>query len=217
MKWGIQIGFGLSAACLCATAFAQVTVSGRVVDETGAAVAGARVELRVGPDSVSAVASSDPAGNFSLSLAGSGEYQIRAERQGFYRYQGGGHRFEDGPNQLTVTLNHLQEFSERIDVTASAPVIDPQQPAERKELDNTEIQTVPYPAPQDYRSALPLFDGVVEDNGGRAHFNGGDVNQTNYTLDGFNMSNPVTGGLDSRVNIDTIQSMDLESSRFSGA
>ncbi|MBZ5577495.1 MAG: carboxypeptidase regulatory-like domain-containing protein [Acidobacteriia bacterium] len=208
---------GLLTLLVCASACAQVLVSGRVVDETGTAVAGSRVELQGSPGAVAAVASSDPAGNFNLTLAAVGEYQIRAERQGFYRYQGKGQRFEEGSNQLTITLNHLQEYSERIDVTVSAPVIDPQQPAERKELDNTEIQSVPYPAPQDYRSALPLMDGVVEDNAGRAHFNGGDTSQTNYTLDGFNMSNPVTGNLDTRVNIDSIQSVDLESSRFSAA
>src|SRR5581483_4405725 len=215
MRRRVQIGGGLAFWWfLCASAYAQVAVSGRVVDETGAGVAGARVELRAA-DAVAAVASSDQAGNFNLMLPATGEYKIRAERQGFYLYQGSGHPFGEGANQLTITLNHLQEFSERIDVTASPPAIDPQQPSDRRELDNTEIETVPYPAPQDYRSALPLMDGVVEDNAGRAHFNGGDTSQTNYTLDGFNISNPVTGNLDARLNIDSIQAMDLESSRFS--
>ncbi len=94
------------------------------------------------------------------------------------------------------------------------PAIDPQQTSERKELANTEIQNVPYPAPQDYRNSLPLLNGVVQDNAGRVHFNGGDTNQANYTLDGFNISDPVTGRLETRVNIDTIQSMDLENSRY---
>lgn len=215
MRRRLQIGGGLAAGWfLCAGAYAQVAVSGRVVDETGAGVAGARVELLL-EDAVAAVGSSDQAGNFNLTLGGAGEYGIHAERQGFYKFQGSGHRFGEGANQLTITLNHLQEFSERIDVTASAPAIDPQQPSDRRELDNTEIETVPYPAPQDYRSALPLMDGVVEDNSGRAHFNGGETYQTNYTLDGFNISNPVTGNLDTRLNIDSIQSMDLENSRFS--
>jgi len=60
-----------------------------------------------------------------------------------------------------------------------------------------------------------MMDGVVQDNAGRAHFNGGDTNQTNYTLDGFNVSDPVTGRLEARVNIETIQSMEVENSRFS--
>src|ERR1019366_5664849 len=88
------------------------------------------------------------------------------------------------------------------------------QTSERKELTNTEIEAVPYPAPQDFRNSLPMFNGVVQDNAGRVHFNGGDTNQANYTLDGFNISDPVTGRLEARVNIETIQSMDLENSRY---
>src|SRR6478672_12093781 len=59
------------------------------------------------------------------------------------------------------------------------------------------------------------MDGVVQDNNGRAHFSRPQTNQTNYTLDGFNISDPVTGRLETRVNIETIQSMEVESSRFS--
>ena len=206
--------FAFGFLLFCAAAFAQASISGRVVDETGAGVASARVELRSG-SGVYAVSSSDRAGNFKVTLPEPGEYSIRAERLGFYVYQGAPQRFEPGDNELTITLNHLQEFSDRIDVTYSPPAIDPQQPQERRELDNTEMQSVPYPAPQDYRNALPLMDGIVQDNAGRAHFNGGRANQTNYTLDGFNLSDPVTGLLEARINIDTIQSMDVATSRFS--
>jgi len=55
-------------------------------------------------------------------------------------------------------MNHQQEFADRIDVTYSPPAIDPQQTSEGKELSGTEIQSVPYPAPQDYRNALPLVE-----------------------------------------------------------
>lgn len=193
---------------------AQVAVSGRVVDETGAAVAGAAIELRA-PGQAVLSASSDLAGHFSLSLPAGGDYAIRAERKGFYVYQAASQRFEEAPSELTITLNHLQDFSDRIDVTYSPPAIDPKQPADSKELDNTEIQSVPYAAPQDYRNALPMMDGVVQDNQGRAHFNGGDTNQASYALDGFNIADPVTGTLETRLNIDTVQSMEVVTSRFS--
>ena len=62
---------------------AQVTIAGRVVDETGAAIAGARLEFRPADGGAMAPASSDPAGNFHLTLPGEGDYAIRAERQGF--------------------------------------------------------------------------------------------------------------------------------------
>src|SRR5579863_3929563 len=66
---------------------AQVTVTGRIVDDTGAAIAGTRVELRPVDGGTPAVASSDPAGNFTINLPAAGEYSIRAERLGFYLYQ----------------------------------------------------------------------------------------------------------------------------------
>jgi len=200
-------------AAWCAVAADPAAVSGRVTDERGSAVSGVRVELRAQPPGLPVTASSDAAGNFKLALA-PGEYDVRAERLGFYLFHSAV-RFAAGANELTITLNHLQDLPERIDVKASASAIDPEQPSDRKELDNTEMLAVPYAAPADYRSALQMFDGVVPDNNGRYHFNGARSNQTNYTLDGFNISNPVTGELDTRVNIDTIQSMEVESSRFS--
>jgi hypothetical protein len=205
--------FSCAILLSAAGAYAQVAVSGRVVDENGLAIAAARVELRTA-NGTGATAFSDAAGAFHLELPAAGEYEVRAERQGFYLLHGKTERFDEKDSQLTVTLNHEQEFSERVDVTASPPHIDPEQPAEHKELDNTEILAVPYAAPQDYRNALPLIDGVVQDNSGRPHFNGGQTNQTSYTLDGFNLANPVDGQLDARMNIDSIQSMTVEGSRY---
>lgn len=199
----------------CTCALAQVPVTGRVVDETGGGVAGARVEIRPVSLGQAVVASSDTAGNFALTLPTPGDYEILCDRQGFYVFHQRAQLFGASAHQLIITLNHQQDYAESIDVVASPPVVDPQQPSDRKELNNTEIQTIPYPAPQDYRSALPLFDGVVQDNTGRSHFNGAASNQTSYTLDGFNISDPVTGQLDARINIDSIQSMSVENSRFS--
>ena len=204
----------IAAWTCCAGLYAQqAAVTGRVVDENGGAVGGAQVSWRAAGGGV-VTASSDPAGNFRAVLPAAGEYALRVERPGFFVFTDGRHAIEAGAQQVTIRLNHLQEFADKIDVTYSPPAIDPQQTSERKELANTEIQGVPYPAPQDFRNALPLLNGVVQDNAGRVHFNGGDTNQANYTLDGFNISDPVTGRLETRINIESIQSMDLENSRY---
>src|ERR1035437_6921093 len=74
----------LILACLaCAALDAQVAITGRVVDENGAAVDGARVEWRAVDGGIVTV-SSDPAGNFRTSLPAAGEYAVRAERLGFF-------------------------------------------------------------------------------------------------------------------------------------
>ena len=178
----------------------------------GAGVAGARVELRAAEGWIHGRSFFRPGRQFPRESAIRREY-VRVSASAFL-YQGRGQQFESA-NQLTIRLNHLQEFADKVDVTYSPPAIDPKQTSERRELANAEMVSVPYPAPQDFRNALPLLNGVVLDNAGRVHFNGGDTNQANYTLDGFNISDPVTGRLEMRVNIDTIQSLDLESSRYS--
>jgi hypothetical protein len=202
-------------AASCAGLRAQVLVSGRVVDETGAGVAGARIELGQAESPGRAVASSDLAGNFKLILPAPGVYRVIAERQGFYVFRANEQRLEAGVSQLTITLNHRQEFSERVDVIASPPAIDPQQPADRKVIDNAEIDSVPFSGSEDFRNALRLLDGVVQDNGGRYHLNGAATSQTAYSMDGFNIANPVTGLLDARVNVDSVQFLNVENSRVS--
>ncbi len=204
----------LTAAFACVCLRAQIAIGGRVVDETGSAVAGALIEVRQSATLAAAV-TSDPAGDFNLSLPAAGEFDIRAERQGFYVYQGSAHRFDESQNQLNIVLNHLREFYERVDVSASPPVVDPQQMSDRREIEGRQAQAVPFPAPQDFRNALPMADGVLQDSSGAIHVNGGETGQTSYTLDGFNVANPVTGALDARVNIESIQALDLSLGRFS--
>src|SRR5207245_1593831 len=106
---------------------AQVSVTCRVLDEHGAGVAGARVVLRF-QETMPAAASSDLAGNFKVSIPADGDFTVRAERQGFYLYQSAAQRFGPG-SELIITLNHLQEFSDHVDVNASAAALDPTQPA----------------------------------------------------------------------------------------
>ena len=193
---------------------AEVTVSGRISDENGLAVAFARVELRLPGAAAATVATSDIAGGFTAQPAAPGEYFIHAERPGFFVFDGRA-ELRQGPNQLHLTLNHLQDFFQSVDVAYSAPAVDPEQISEQKQLTSVEILEVPYPASQDLRNSLPLLPGVVQDAGGRLHFDGGATEQTNFTLDGFNLSNPVTGRLEARLSVESVRSLDVESARYS--
>jgi hypothetical protein len=215
MAWPSTITAILGLVSSCAALRAQVAISGRVVDETGAGVSGARIEILAADAVAPLVASSDLAGNFQLVLPAAGAYQILAARQGFYLFRAREQRFDSSPSQLTIVLNHRQEFSERVDVTASPPAIDPRQPAERKVVDSAEIDALPFSGSQDFRNALSLIDGAVRDGNGDYHFNGAGAGQTSYSLDGFNIANPVTGWLDARVNVDSLQFLNVETSRVS--
>jgi hypothetical protein len=202
----------LIALSAAAVLHAQVRVAGRVVDENGVAVQGARIELRA--EGGNATASSDAAGAFTAELPAPGPYHARAERLGFFLFTGTV-TLEPGDNQLAITLNHLQEFAESVDVVYSPPAIDLQEPADQKQLTNVEIIEAPFPSPHDLRNALPLFQNVISDASDRLHFNGGAEDQVNLRLDGFNIADPGAGRLEARINIDSVQTLELESSRFS--
>ncbi len=198
----------------CCVLPAQVAITGKVLDENGRAVAAARVEIRAPFLSAPVLVNSDASGGFSLHLEKPGEYQVTAQRPGFFVFTARSLQFSEGANQITIVLNHLQEFAESVDVTYSPPVIDTQEASDQKQLNSMEILQVPYPASHDLRKALPLMQGVVEDNSGQLHFNGGSSSQANYQLDGFNIADPVSGTLEARLNIDSVRALDLESSRF---
>ncbi|MDQ2901257.1 MAG: carboxypeptidase-like regulatory domain-containing protein, partial [Acidobacteriota bacterium] len=208
------LGLLLAAASPVRAFSTAVTVAGKVTDENGVAVTGARIEMTAAGKPAS-TAISDDVGAFGFAFEAPADYRVQAERQGFFVFTQNAVSLHEGSNQLTLTLNHLKEFADSVDVNYSPPIIDPQQTAQVKQLNTLEILEVPYPASQDFRSALPLMQGVVQDTTGRLHFNGGAAEQTNFTLNGFNISDPATGRLETRLNIESVQSMELESSRYS--
>ena len=208
-----RIGFlVLLLAGVTSAAAPPAILSGKVVDENGVAVAGARVEARRVPEGA-AVAATEPGGDFRLALE-PGEFELRVEKTGFFLFQEPHLALHAGDNPLTITLNHLQDVTDTVNVTYAPPVIDPKQATETKELTNVEILEVPFPAAQDIRRALPLIPGVVLDAAGREHVNGGASEQTSYRLNGFNLTDPYTGRMEARLNIDAVQTVELKSSRF---
>ena len=192
-----------------------VTVTGKVLDENGVAVSGARVELLAAAPLIPIAVLSDHGGGFRIELERPGEYRVRSEREGFFVFPAKAIELHEGENELTLTLSHLRELTESIEVTYSPPAIDLQEPADRQHLNNIEILEIPYPASQDVRNAMPLMQGVVQDANGRLHFNGGATEQTSFNLDGFNISDPVSGRFEARLNIESVRTLELESSRFS--
>lgn len=210
MRW--TIAWLWVVACALRAAAPTAVVSGKVVDENGVAVAGARIQIRRVPEGLLAV-NSEPGGGFRLTLE-AGDCELRVEKTGFFLFQEPRLALHPGDNPLTVTLNHLQDLADSVNVTYAPPVIDPKQTTETKALTNVEILQIPFPAAQDIRRALPLLPGVVLDAAGRGHVNGGAENQTSYTLNGFNLADPYSGRLEARLNIDAVQTVELKSSRF---
>jgi hypothetical protein len=202
--------FVIALSMTTAAAYA-VTVTGSIVDETGNPVPGARISAESG--GVTATASSDASGVYRMEVSAAGDYGLRVEREGFFLLTKPGTHL-DPAAPLDIHLTHLRELAESVNVSYSPPVVDPDATNEVKRLDGQTILNLPFAASQDYRRALPLMPGAIQDNSGVVHFNGGAPNETSYRLDGFDVSNVASGGLTARLSVDTLQSVEWTADRM---
>lgn len=190
-------------------------LTGKVIDENGVAVAGAKISLTRAGQAAPVSTASDGAGRFRLPSIAPGNYELRVEKPGYYATVSRSLEIKERAAPLEVILNHRQEFEETVNVVYSAPVVDRQEASMATTITAEEIVDLPYVSTHDFRNVLPLFPGIIKDNSGRIHMNGGAENQAFYSLDGFNISSPVSGVMENRISVDSIRSLRLETSRYS--
>jgi len=193
---------------------AQVTLSGRVLDDNEAPVSNARVWAHKGQQAA-AEAFTGPAGAFELSLPEPGNYLVSVERVGFFRLADRPVQVDITGAEVTLVLNPQREVFQSVEVGDSPSPVDPARTDSEQRLSGTEVNDVPYPASNSLRNAMRLTPGVIQDASGGLHFHGGAEYQTQYTIDGFDVSDPIDGRYSTRLAVEGIRSADLSSSRES--
>ncbi|MGB7130261.1 MAG: TonB-dependent receptor, partial [Candidatus Sulfotelmatobacter sp.] len=183
-----------------------------VTDETGLAVPSVLIQLQAPPPAAPLHCETDFAGRCEFTNLSPGAYQLSAEKAGYYALVQSSVQVETISN-LDLTLTRQQEARQVVNVTESAPAIDPAQVATKEELTGTEILDVPYPASHDYRNALTFIPGVTPDQYGQAHVAGAETYQTLVLLDGFNVSQPTNGELLVRSSVESFRSVEVSASR----
>jgi hypothetical protein len=199
---------------ICGVVHAQIAVSGRVLDENGGAVPQASVRFQLAETTEPKVESSTgPGGNFAVTLPQPGLYRVTAICNGFFS-------LEDSPVQIDrdgsvqLILNHQTEILSSINVPSESNPVDVAQTDNEKTLSNLEILDMPYQG-RDINSALKLIPGVVQDPQGGMHLSGSAANQVLYTLNGFNVTDPIGATFQTRVNVDSVRSVRYETGRYS--
>ena len=199
----------IGTLALCAAAPAEVHLAGRVIDENSAAVQGALVTLERPGSELRLSAVADPTGAFSFRVDAPGGYLLGVERQGYLRIQNRTVHLAEGANELALTLNMAREVFEKIDVAYSPPTLDLDSATSQERLTSAELLQAPYPSTNTLRNAMRAVPGVVQDSRGDVHLNGGAEEQTLYTLDGFQVNDPVTGRFESRIGVEAVRSLDV--------
>lgn len=181
---------------------------GHVEDENGLPVEGAEIVF-LSPDGIMQTAYSNGAGDFEIASLKPGPYRARLAKSGFFLLQDQPLQLKDGVNEVSFRLSHEYELHESVDVIASAQQIDPQQTDQQQTLEAHEIVNLPLPSSHELGSYLPSLPSVLRDHSGALHVSGGRSQETEFLLDGFEIGDPATGGLTTRLNVDTIRSVNV--------
>ena len=191
---------------------ADIVLHGRVVDDNDAAVEAARVTARpAGLATYAAVSvQTDPHGAFELRLPAPGNYLFDVDRQGYYALKDRAVDV-DGTQELTLAMNAVREVFQSENVNATASPVDVGQALTEEHLTGTEVNDVAFANSHSLRSSMQLMPGVLQDPNGALHFDGSAENQVLYLLNGFNITNPISGQFQTLLAVEGIRSLDLSS------
>jgi hypothetical protein len=205
---------------------ATVHITGKVVSDTGAPIEHAVVSIRLhtaaGPTSIIRT-TTDASGAFAIDLLvpglpASGAYVADVTAAGFFPLTGHGIAFEgrqSGPGpELRLVLSPIREFAETLNVSPRASPLDLDQNGSQDTLSGAELLDVPFSG-AGVKAGMKTLNGVVSDAFGGIHVNGAPESETLFLLDGFEISDPLTGTVDPRVPIEAIRSLTVLSGPYS--
>ncbi len=199
---------------------ADVTLTGRVADENDVPVPAAHVTIRPSPGSVIAAppapwtTQTDPTGAFRLALPSAGDFLVSVEREGYYALRDRPVHVEDG-QELALTMNTVREVFQSTDVNAETSPVDVGQTENGEHLSGTEVNDIPYANSHSLRNAMTLMPGVLEDATGAFHVEGSSENQILFLLNGFNITDPISGDFRTALAVEGIRGVDLTTARIS--
>src|ERR1700730_2613152 len=185
----------------------------QVIDENGEPVPRVEVGLHLG-NGGSQTIFTDTAGRFELHAAGLSQVHLSLSKPGFFRIDDRVLDLAPGANEVTLTLNHETELQEKVEVQSEPVQIDPDTTSHQESLVQHEILNAPVPSSHDLQQYLKTIPQVVADVGGKLHVAGARQGQTEVLLDGFEINDPANGSFNSRVNVDAVRAVTIETGGY---
>jgi len=142
-----------------------------VTDENGAAIPDARIFVGKSGARMGLQIMTDALGKARFAEPAAGTYQVDVRKAGFYELRQNVQIA--GAMRLQLSLHHVEEYHETVEVNDSPPEIDPAKTEASETLTNREIFSLPYPSSRDFRNVLPFLPSVVQEASGEIHIAGG--------------------------------------------
>ncbi|MCL5743756.1 MAG: TonB-dependent receptor, partial [Acidobacteria bacterium] len=195
------------------------TLSGRILDSSGAVIAGAEVQVRnVNTNQVRTGRTHDD-GQFVFPSLEPGQYELMATHTGFQRRVETDLKLEVGQAaRLDVKLDP-GSVSETVEVTAEVPVLNTENAVKGDVIISQEIAEIPLNG-RNFQDLAFLVPGVYPraagaSNGGPFTVNGTRNDNTNFVLDGFSNIGAKGSTIQSRPPIDAMQEFKMQVSGYS--
>ncbi len=182
----------------------RATVSGRVADPNGAAIANATVTIRNISTNETATVTSSSEGSYKVPFLKPGLYNFVVEANGFKKYQRDNQELQVGQNATIDIKLEVGAASETVTITADAPLLEEAKADRGNVIENRRIVELPLNARNPFMLAT-LTPGITFngpaiyqrpfDNGAIADWsiNGGLNRSNEFLLDGA-PNNSVQGG-----------------------
>ena len=206
---------GMILACAMLSLMGQVVVSGTVRERNDDPVGDVRVviENRDNP-SAGIAAHSNDLGVFGFDLDEAGKYLLRVNHAGFFPIEGKPVDLIDGVNIVNIELIRSRDAGTTLDVYPDERFAT-EEIAMAQALGEQEIDSIPTTrsTKQRIQGVAAVLPGVLRSPMGDLHFHGSPAQETNWTLDGFSLSDPSSGRLEMTLGAESVESLDLASGR----
>ncbi len=217
--------------CLLAAmpAFAQLQagrIVGQVFDPQHASVAGATITVTDVATNISDTVKTDASGNYVVTPLDPGTYSVSASAQGFQTEVRSGIEITVG-QAAEVDLNlHIGAANTKVEVTSSGPILQTQTGSLDMTVTNTEVESLPLNGRQ-FTQLAALSPGVASlpasgntqnvrpENLNGNVFDGINGQESDFLLDGGDITAHHEGGTQIMTSIDALQEINVESSPYS--
>jgi len=207
-----------------AAALAQQTtgnITGRVLDEQGAAVPGATVTAKNPSTGFTRTDASDAEGIYRLSALPVGKYDVTAELPGFTTVAKQAIEVNVGQTQAVDFSLKIASVAETVNVTGASPLIETTASSVGQVVDVRRLETIPLNGRQ-FANLAATVPGVglgyhsdpTKSTQYAPQINGGAGRNINYQIDGGDNNDDTVGGLLQQFPLEAIQEFNFQTQRF---
>jgi hypothetical protein len=197
-------------------------ILGRVVDPTGAVIAGAKVTVTNPATGFSRETTTGPTGDFAVTLLPVDVYKVTIEATGFAKTVYEKVELSIG-QKLTLEVSlKLAAGQQTVTVTEQPPLIEATRSEIGGSVSPTEVQELPV-RDRNFASLMALVPGVrlapnfdpTKTRSGNVTVNGSDGRALDYNVDGGDNKDNVIGGLVQNFTMEAIQEFNVVTDRYS--